>query len=782
MKPKTTIILVVLVVVCIALALFTSDLFTPRKPEEGEALKQDLFEPAPGKCVKLAIEGKNGSFVFEKVGDAWRIAEPISAKAENWRVDDVADAFKDLEGRPVEDVGDETTGLDKPIWTVTATDDKKKAHTLLVGRPRPMKSNQTYVRPAGSKKTFVAEVDFAYKLDKRLSDFRDETVLDLKSDKIARLTVTGKESYELVKKDGKWSLVKPISAPADSDEVKKLLDKVARVTASEFVTDAPKDLAPYGLEKPQLIAEMEMAPEKPKDDPATKPATKPAKPPKPGKKHGLAIGKRVGDKLYAKLTGEPTVFKVDGSTLKDLQPDLVTLRVKKVMRIAADDVTAVELETAAGKASLAKKDDAWRMTAPLKGPADKDAVKKLLDAIADLKAESFKDGVAAPGVYGFDKPSAKITLRLAGKDQTATLLIGGKSPSREMTFVKSAAGLAVAVVKTADVKGLLAEPATYWDRTILKLPEAAKVTRLELRRTDATFTLAPKDAGSADWSLSTPLAAKADKDQVNKVIDHVEDLQADKVVYLGTRVPDSFAKSKDIMQVLVTASQAPPEAATKPATKPTTKPTKPTTQSTQPAATRPAATQPAKPAPKPVVTTHQITVVKTGMHSYAWAKGGKVLAVGEFAPSLYDDLAAELRSKALWTIDPEKVRGLSLLAGADSLVLKKDGEKWTYAADTYVKIDATKVADFLKDIKEPKVKKFATHKAPSDLAKFGLDKPWLKLELIDDKGLKTTVTVSHTGPTKAKDRYGMGSSVEGVFVLPASTVEKLGKKLKDFKK
>ncbi|MGB2822706.1 MAG: DUF4340 domain-containing protein, partial [Phycisphaerae bacterium] len=191
-------------------------------------------------------------------------------------------------------------------------------------------------------------------------------------------------------------------------------------------------------------------------------------------------------------------------------------------------------------------------------------------------------------------------------------------------------------------------------------------------------------------------------------------------------------------------------------------------------------TKPA-PKPKPIVKTYNVTVAKVSLHSYAWVSGGKIVAVGELAPSLYDDLAGELRNRRIWQIDPDKVRGIKLTADKDSLELKKDGKTWKYTVDEYVKIDASKVESFLKDIKEPSAKKFATHKAPTDPSKFGLDKPWLKLDLTDEKGVTSSIALSHTGATKAEDRYGTASTTQGVFELEASTIEKMTKKLKDFK-
>ena len=354
-----------------------------------------------------------------------------------------------------------------------------------------------------------------------------------------------------------------------------------------------------------------------------------------------------------------------------------------------------------------------------------------------------------------------------------------------MTFVKSASGVAVAVVRTADMKVLLAEPATYWDLTLLKLSPDTKVTRLEIRRTDGTFTLARDDKG--EWRLTAPLSAEANTDQVNKVLDHVERLVANRIVHLGTDVPESFAKAKDIMQVVVTTSETPPT--TQPATKPTTGPaaTKPAAAkpaASKPAATKPATTKPAatRPATQPIAKTCQFTIAKTGLHSYAWLAGQKLLTVGEFAPSLYDDLAGELRGRKVWSLTPEKIRAVLIEADKDSLELKRDGPNWVYTADPYVKIDAEKVNTFLKDVKEVTAEKFAAHQTPADVSKFGLAKPWMTVALTDEGGTASRLSVSNEGATKTKDRYAQASTVPGVFVLSASSIDKMTKTLKDFRK
>ena len=780
MKPTTIIILAALLVACLAVALLTSDIFTTTPPEKAESGQVNLFTPAVGKVAELTVQGPSGTISFRKQGENWRIVKPFDAAADSSSVNQLADAIKDIKGVKAADVDDQTTGLADPKWTVTVTDDKNATHKLMVGLPRPMRAAQTYVRADDGKQAYVTDVDLAAKLGKPSGEFRNMTVLDLQSGSMARVKVAGPESFELVKHADNWQLASPVAAPANPDNVKKLLDAIAHVTASDFVADDANDLAPYGLARPRLLAEVEMAPEPAPLEPATSPAaTKPAATRPAAKVYSLALGKQIGDKIYAKASDCPAVFRVRQDLLQNLQPKLADLRIRKVGDIDIQAVTGVDISVPAGKAGFVKADGKWRMALPLAGPASQSAIDKLLNDAANLKAESFKDDVTDPALYGLDKPMAELKFRMAGAGKVVSLLIGGKSPSGEMTFVQSAGlgsrggATAVAVVRTSDLGAILAEPATYWDTTILKLPAGARAASLDIRRPDDSYSLV-HDANSA-WRLTAPLAAPANEEQINKILDSLEDLQAERIVNLGSSVPESYAKGKDIMQVILTTTAEP---ATQPAT------SQPTTQSATAPASQPVPAAPAtRPAPaKPVVKTYNITVAKIGLHCFVWVAGGKLVTIGQFPLTLYNELSGELRGRRVWSIDPARVRQVKVVSDADGVDLKRDGDGWTCISDPYVKIDAEKVAAFLKDAGEIQADRYEQNSAPKDLDAFGLDKPWLRLELVDEAGKKTVLIVSYTGKTADKDRYATTSSTPGVLLLPASAIEKFAKTLKDFKK
>ena len=108
MKPKTAIFLLAVLLLCVGYVAvrhagwFTSE--DEKSDGEGKPVAKRLFEPAPGAPTKLTIAtGEDGKIVFTKIGEDWRIVEPISAKAESFEVTKVTDALAGLKGTKVAD-------------------------------------------------------------------------------------------------------------------------------------------------------------------------------------------------------------------------------------------------------------------------------------------------------------------------------------------------------------------------------------------------------------------------------------------------------------------------------------------------------------------------------------------------------------------------------------------------------------------------------------------------------------------------------------------------------
>ena len=601
------------------------------------------------------------------------------------------------------------------------------------------------------------------------------TVLDLATNDILRVQIQGRESYKLSKQQERWGFVSPVSAAADAGQVDGLLSRLSRITASKFVPGAAGDLEAYGLGegKERLVVRVWTKGEAPRPattQPATAPTTQPAVPPT---LHTIAFGRKTGDDVYARIGGDPTIFRVAASLLDELQPKLLDLREKKVLAFEPFTVTRAELKLPSGTALLVKADDAWQMVKPLAGQASGPAVGAMLDKVSQLQATAFRDSVGTLEQFGLDAPKATITLHLAGKDETVSLLIGDLTPSGEMTFVKSGAGKAVAVVPSADVDPLLAAAASYWDTALLSVANDTEITKIALHRKDGTFNL-QRDKENT-WQLTAPLASPVDNDNVAKVVDRLRSLSATKIVAIGPKVAREYAAATDAITVKFTTLTQPPAPPTSlPASQPATASSQPASATSQPA------TKPAKPA-KPITKQVVLRVVKMEGKVLAWVEGGKIAAVGEVDAALFDELSAELRNRTVLTLDSETIENVKILTAGRTLELQRTKDDWTYTTDRFVKIDPEKVKSYLDGLKDLQAERFAAH-TDRQATGFGLDKPWITVEFKPRKGKVVRLKVSATGPKDTASRHASVTGTVGVFVLPPDVVGKLQKALNDFKK
>jgi hypothetical protein len=154
------------------------------------------------------------------------------------------------------------------------------------------------------------------------------------------LSVKGKISQKIVKKNGTWSLTSPFSYEADASEMREIFDKIAKLKAKRFV--ALKDNGTYGLKKPYLkiIARFEKEEEtKPKD-------------------YILEIGKKVEDGYLARFVKEQEkgIFVIDAKLVDKIEVPLIS---KDIFQIEKSDVQKVIIERGKDKVSFFYKKKKW---------------------------------------------------------------------------------------------------------------------------------------------------------------------------------------------------------------------------------------------------------------------------------------------------------------------------------------------------------------------------------------------------------------------------------------
>lgn len=243
-----------------------------KQPKDLRDKKVAHFEREDVKAVIL--EGSAGRIVCEQTGTKknreWWLTKPVEARADDFAVDDVVDAIRNLEAKDfVDDVKSlGAYGLDKP--TVTVRFDFGKARDDVVVKlgkrtKKKLEDSSTYASSTdtakeliycmaeGRDEIFLVEADVEGKLNKKPIDLRDTDIVDFETHKANKIVLErkGQERIELVKTDAKWSIQKPEFANADSTKVDDFLWDLKDLKAAEFLD---KEVSPTvsGLNNPEV--------------------------------------------------------------------------------------------------------------------------------------------------------------------------------------------------------------------------------------------------------------------------------------------------------------------------------------------------------------------------------------------------------------------------------------------------------------------------------------------------------------------------------------------------
>jgi hypothetical protein len=96
-------------------------------------------------------------------------------------------------------------------------------------------------------------------MDKDLTEWREKRVMALLVPDVQELLLhQGTLEVEVKKKDGNWSILKPVEAPADPTAVEGVLGEISGLKATRFVSDLGGDLALYGLNAPAQSFEVRL--------------------------------------------------------------------------------------------------------------------------------------------------------------------------------------------------------------------------------------------------------------------------------------------------------------------------------------------------------------------------------------------------------------------------------------------------------------------------------------------------------------------------------------------
>jgi hypothetical protein len=564
-------------------------------------------------------------------------------------------------------------------------------------------------------------------------------------------------SYTLQRTGDEWELSAPVRDRVDPDKLKTILTAVPDIWAEQFVEKPKKDLAEYGLKDPEQTVQVTLPG---RDKPVTlligktshtkvRMVMRPSPPgvpvpPQPQPVHD--------EYRYAKLQDNDQIFEIRAERLKDVFVAADTVRDPQVARFHTADANRLEIDRPGQpKLVLAKEKDNWKVEEPLKAEAENSKVTELLDKLSGLQPhdKDVIDDKDAGKKYGLDRPAATVKVTVAEeppgakkpaagtaeadkeKDKkkvtrTITVALGKRDAATKKLYVQTVGFARVSAVEDA-VLPLVERPAlAYRGRRVLDFL-AGDVDTIKVQRGGETVALKQADG---KWRLTEPVAAEADDGKASVLVGDLGRLEAVEYVRDAAK-PDDLDKlyglGKPALSITVHF--------------------------------RPDAKKPDQ--------TLLVGKEREGKGEYFAKLAGSdsVFAVRKDIHDTLDQGSLAYRPLQLPPLQAQDITEVRVQKeGTEEYRLTHKDGAWKVAAPFDAAAVPTLVQPMADELANLRAERYEAH-AAKDLAKYGLDKPHLRLTAVTGPGKERVLLVGKPADKEPGARFARLADGDAVFVV-----------------
>jgi Domain of unknown function (DUF4340) len=465
-------------------------------------------------------------------GGQWRLTAPVKAPANGAKIESTLAALSSIrvldgeKGFSADNVTDFAPfGLDKPEATIelTTTTEPDSPLVLHVGKKVPDHPDRVYVRRGDQDDVASVSDRFLAEIPRDSVAYRSQHITNIDPGAVSEIEISALSTTFRLEREGTgWLLKSPRVERADSYLVQSLVNQLDSLQASEFLN--PARVIRPDLDPPIMTLKIWQSastgpPSRAKRAEIAEAASRTLA-------LTLLIGRhdRLKKTIYSRLEGDSVVLALPDSLLEVLPRNHLAYRDRGVLSVNPASVSKLTL-VREGTTTVLEPDrssgapNRWRMVAPVRAPADVEAVTHLLALLADLRAEDFAAEAAGDGKnFGLDQPPLVVAWdaetapggpparpeppsqpAAAPSSSGGRLRIGKPVPGKPGTFYAAVeAQPFVFTLGAPAVQALLAE----YHQTLVLSFQADAIRRLVFRLPERTlaFSHNPRPGGGpANW-------------------------------------------------------------------------------------------------------------------------------------------------------------------------------------------------------------------------------------------------------------------------------------------
>ncbi len=473
---------------------------------------------------------------LEKVDDRWNLLEPYVDYADGANVNKL---IKDAGALTIkafvsEDPQDFAQyGLDSPASSFTMAEGKVggKRYTVNVGKdadPDAEGNPTVYACLSGGNSVFTLSAQQVAQVFAPIDQLQSKSIA--RFDPFALKSVTlnyGLGEIALSKPDFEWLVTKPFEARADATAVSLILSTFQKAKINNLVTADPT-AGEYGFRTPSgSFSFLEAG----------------------HSTVAIVFGGDAGEGMvYAKRTDTPAIFRVSREILEALNQPAIDFHTREMQEVASTDLAAITITRGDEKYVVEPETGnygqvGWRMTAPVKAPANEFMMTPIALALATTTAEELvEENPQDLSKYGLDKPAVRMEFApKEGKVQPSPLLVGGKATAGKRYAMLEGDHL-VFTIASSLARTLFEE---VRDTRVFAFT-AGGVSRVEVTAGEKKVVC---NKNGDDWSVESPAGGKAVAAALESEFAQLSGLRTQKFVSYKTAELNKYGLDKPVAVV-----------------------------------------------------------------------------------------------------------------------------------------------------------------------------------------------------------------------------------------